>query len=92
MTALSGEVICRCGEVLLAQDGSCRESERGQVVCVGCRDRYDKVMVMGARNNLASVVMKRCPEGCEERMVKIQSGARGKMKCPQCGVENEFTA
>jgi hypothetical protein len=92
MTALAGEVSCSCGATILNQDGGALERERNQIVCPGCKDRYDAEMVKKAKDPVACVVMKRCAAGCEERMIKVVSamGESPKMKCPECGEEAEF--
>lgn len=90
--SLAGEVSCNCGATLLRQDGLCNESTRDQIVCVPCGARYDKAMVLEAQREDASVVMARCSEGCEARMIKVQGrmGEQPKMKCPECGRKREF--
>ena len=48
-------------------------------------------MVMEARQDIVNVVMRKCPDGCQERMIKVLNGAgKKKMKCPSCNVEMAF--
>ena len=90
MVALAGEVICRCGSTLVSREGHCHDADRGQVVCLDCRHRYDKEWALAIQDNNVNVVLKRCPKGCEARMVKTHGGVNGKMECPECGAVEDF--
>ena len=92
MAALVGEVVCGCGATILRQDGHCNQNSRDQIICSVCGSSYDKPMVMKTQNEMACIVMKRCPEGCEAKMIKAndEMGNKPVMKCPKCGCEQDF--